>query len=262
MMKLKKLWYKTWGECSNPKLIFLHGFMGSHSDHLPLIQLLSKEYFCIALDLPGHGKSQKIIPDSIEEFDSLVLEILAQYKHFTLIGYSMGGRISTRLFNKVEAKSLVLISSRIHPPNLEEKNKIYQRDLKLSKTLLEDPFTLFLKKWYGMPMFKTLFLRPEIFNDMMEKRQKEDPKALSRILVLLSSAKYLTPPLFIKNLKKPLLYISGIEDEKYNTYSSLIHNDKKDTWLYSIQGTSHALHIEDPIQTSQIIKQFHRYYHD
>jgi 2-succinyl-6-hydroxy-2,4-cyclohexadiene-1-carboxylate synthase len=261
-MKSKKLWCNTWGSPSNPTLVFIHGFMGSHLDHLPLIELLSLHFFCVAIDLPGHGNSKEMIPDCADEFDSLVLKTLFPYNHTTLIGYSMGGRIALHLFDQLKPQSLVLISSRVHPLNLKEKDDIGKRDLKISLAMKEDPFTLFLKKWYSMPMFKTLSLKLPIYKKIMDQRKHENPHILSKILLMLSPKSYSHSPSFLNNLNQPLLYLSGLEDEKYFLGMQQIHQEKKDAWLFALPNTSHALHLEDPLNSSQIIKQFHRYYHD
>ena len=40
-----------------PVCVFLHGFLGSGDDWLPIMQSLAMTHQCFALDLPGHGRS-------------------------------------------------------------------------------------------------------------------------------------------------------------------------------------------------------------
>lgn len=41
-----------------PVCVFLHGFLGSGDDWLPIMQSLAMTHQCFALDLPGHGRSK------------------------------------------------------------------------------------------------------------------------------------------------------------------------------------------------------------
>ena len=66
---------------------------------LKTLHVLKKDYTCIALDLPGYGKSSK--PDAAYT-PSYFSEILHQFieklelKHIVLIGHSMGGQASIK----------------------------------------------------------------------------------------------------------------------------------------------------------------------
>lgn len=263
-MKSETLWHKSWGDPSNRTIIFLHGFMGSHLDFLPTIENLSDDFHCISLDLPGHGHSKEILPKTPEELEELILASLAPHlkSNCSLVGYSMGGRVSISLTKKIDPEFLILISARIDPLSAAEAKAIHQRDEKIATSFQEDNYTLFLEKWYSMPIFKTLKNKSSLYQKMVQERKSQDPIALAHILRLLSPSTYTLDPLFLEKLSCPLLYLSGREDSKYDKMSKKIHNKKKEAWLYSLSNTSHALHIEDPLNTSQIIKKFHRYYYD
>ncbi|NCJ06467.1 alpha/beta fold hydrolase [Synechococcales cyanobacterium C] len=77
-----------------PVLLFLHGFLGSSHNWLPLIAHLQPHYHCIALDLLGFGDSAKpelryTIWHQVE-FLHQVIQAL-NLKQFTLVGHSYGG---------------------------------------------------------------------------------------------------------------------------------------------------------------------------
>src|SRR5215203_1872242 len=52
------------GDGLYPTILFLHGFMGSSADWRGAIAALGDRYFCIAVDLPGHGASLGMPPDT------------------------------------------------------------------------------------------------------------------------------------------------------------------------------------------------------
>ena len=96
-------------------IIFIHG-LGSY---LPAWQKnitdLKGQYRCIAVDLPGYGKSSKgPYPITLEFYADVIAEFSAKLdlKQVTLAGHSMGGQISMIAALKYPdlVKSLILVS--------------------------------------------------------------------------------------------------------------------------------------------------------
>ena len=95
-------------------IIFIHGlgsYLRAWDKNIPE---LSKKYRCIAIDLPGYGKSSKEIhPGSMEFYADVVAQLInkLELKNVTLAGHSMGGQISMVLALKYPGlvKNLVLV---------------------------------------------------------------------------------------------------------------------------------------------------------
>ncbi|MGL5891657.1 MAG: alpha/beta fold hydrolase, partial [Bacteroidia bacterium] len=49
--------YAEFGSSRKPVLLFVHGVAETKLIWLPAIQLLENDFYCIAVDLPGHGAS-------------------------------------------------------------------------------------------------------------------------------------------------------------------------------------------------------------
>jgi len=91
-------------EESSPTLLFLHGFLGTGRDWLPIMKALSASFRCIAIDLPGHGLTDVYNQHqntgdtnvSMEEVSDALLKLLDKLMITSLvpIGYSMGARIA------------------------------------------------------------------------------------------------------------------------------------------------------------------------
>ena len=80
-----------------PILVFLHGSWNDSSQWLPIIEHLSQDYHCFALDLLGFGESEKPkLHYSIQlEVDCLVEYLEALHlPQVYLIGHSLGGWIA------------------------------------------------------------------------------------------------------------------------------------------------------------------------
>lgn len=85
----------VYGSLNNPKIIFLHGFPRPFSElygDLPM-RYLEKNYCCLAVDLPGFGKS-KDIDISVNELITTIQAQIFPREKFILFGISYGGLVS------------------------------------------------------------------------------------------------------------------------------------------------------------------------
>ncbi len=107
--------YVDEGSENNETILFIHG-LGSY---LPAwnknISELSQKYRCIALDLPGYGKSSKGNHDySMKFFAGIINEFLIKLDidNAIYVGHSMGGQISitSALYHPERVSKLILIS--------------------------------------------------------------------------------------------------------------------------------------------------------
>jgi pimeloyl-ACP methyl ester carboxylesterase len=99
-----------------PVLVFLHGSWHDGSQWLPVIDQLSQNYHCFALDLLGFGESER---PKLHYSIQLEVECLFQYlealhiSQVYLVGHSLGGWIaaSYALKHSEQVSGLVLIAS-------------------------------------------------------------------------------------------------------------------------------------------------------
>lgn len=91
----------SWGHPENPKLFFLHGWMDTGASFEFVNQQLSKDFYCIALDFRGFGKSSHCKNDLgyfFYEYLSDIHQFLLHYSPRTpvhLLGHSMGGNLAS-----------------------------------------------------------------------------------------------------------------------------------------------------------------------
>jgi pimeloyl-ACP methyl ester carboxylesterase len=84
-------------DAAKPTLVFIHGVLNDHS-----VWILQSRYFAhhgynvLAIDLPGHGKSEGSCPKTVEEAAELILALLkaAGLQEAALIGHSWGSLIA------------------------------------------------------------------------------------------------------------------------------------------------------------------------
>lgn len=80
-------------------LVFIHGFLGCGDDWQQIVDVLSSDFQCLTLDLPGHGKSQHIEVEGFDDTAAYIIQTISAHINgpFWLVGYSLGGRLSMYL---------------------------------------------------------------------------------------------------------------------------------------------------------------------
>ena len=100
-------------------VLFIHGSGGNSGIWHKMMQGLSREYTCLAVDLPGHGQSHGEGKKSIQEYTGFIMDFMkaAGLEKVILGGHSMGGGIaqdfSLRFPEKVGALLLIGTGARL-----------------------------------------------------------------------------------------------------------------------------------------------------
>lgn len=111
------------GSAHKQTIVFLHGIAASGDDWRPCIDILSRYYHCITIDLLGFGKSPKPTWCDYSMQDHMrsihhTLNSLKLDKHYSLVGHSLGSLLASRYAREHERhiKRLVLMSPPVYPP--------------------------------------------------------------------------------------------------------------------------------------------------
>jgi 2-succinyl-6-hydroxy-2,4-cyclohexadiene-1-carboxylate synthase len=219
--------------------------MGRGSDWQDLATDLSKDYYCLLLDLPGHGNSPIGNTKTFHDVAELIIKSIDDLeKKIDVVGYSMGGRIAFYLILKFPHLFNRAIIESASPGIKSEKDKRdrYQKDLALLKDLKsKEEMISFLKKWYTNPLFGKISK-----TTLIEKKSANNPQILNKAQALLSVGNQ--PSLWkeLENLKIPTLYLSGQRDEKYTKIGNEIAKLSPLIITYVFKDCAHITHLENP----------------
>lgn len=115
--KNNKIFYRdTNPNNGHPTILCIHG-AGGNSRHWAALLAAAKDqgYRIMAVDLPGHGRSEGNPMDSIKSYSLFIEEFLGiiGIQHFVLGGHSMGGAIALDLAlrNKITPEALILMGT-------------------------------------------------------------------------------------------------------------------------------------------------------
>ena len=241
----------TIGDSSRPRIIFLHGFLGSGNDWLPVARHLEKEYCSILVDLPGHGESGIAANGNPDYFFTETVDTLAEELTRSasppcfLVGYSMGGRIAISLLLRhphLFSKAIILSAS---PGLATEQERISRQesDEGIARKI-ERNFTGFIEAWYQQPLFATLKNHP-VFLETEQKRKINNPQNLASALRLLGTG--CQPSLWdeLPQNKVPIQFFAGEKDLKFVEIGRQMVNLCSESTLEIFPGCGHTLHIEN-----------------
>ncbi|MBR2874615.1 MAG: alpha/beta hydrolase [Clostridia bacterium] len=189
-------YYEICGE-GNP-ILFLHGWGGEISSFLPTIDYFKNTNKCIAIDLLGFGKSDKIKRSfNVSDYADCVLEILEKegINSLSIIAHSFGCRVAFKIMSKNSGlvKSAVLVA----PAGLKDRS---------------------IKTFFKIRLFKLqkfLHKKKIIKSDLFYKKSgSADYKALSPVMQR-TFIKVVNEDLKkdVKRIKSPVLLIAGRGDE-------------------------------------------------
>jgi len=262
MPQFASLHYETDGDNSRPAVIFLHGFLGNCNSWNEIIPSLQKKYYCITVDLPGHGRSLPVDDSlyTIPNCSKLIMRLLDNLGvlKISIVGYSMGARLGllVALNYPERINKLVMESS---SPGLKTKQERINRqksDEKLAQELEKASLEQFLQNWYNQPLFDSLKRDQERFRALMEKRKINDPVGLARSLRFMGSGVQDSLWGKLKDLQVPTLLIVGEYDRKFREIAQDMSIEADKIAIKTVTGAGHNVHYEKPSEYAEVLKGF------
>jgi pimeloyl-ACP methyl ester carboxylesterase len=93
---------RAWGDTKLPPLLALHGWLDNAASFDRLAPLLCEHFHIVAIDFPGHGRSDWRAPGAWYHYIDYPGDVLAAvetlgWQRFSLLGHSLGGTVASVL---------------------------------------------------------------------------------------------------------------------------------------------------------------------
>lgn len=265
-------------------VVLLHGFAQSAASWDNIAELLGRTRSVVALDLVGHGGSDR--PEGADAYalgaqGEMLLAYLASpvgvaalaapgrsnggsasaaqgSRKPLVVGYSMGGRVALaaassqpETFARI-AGGLVLESAGLGPVDEREREDAAERDARNAAALRRDGLSAFMDAWERLDLFATQRDLPASARERMRaSRLANDAEALARTFehagqhAMPARVDVLAALASLRASGAPVRYIAGALDVKYRTLAEGLE-DEGLCEVRIVAGAGHNVHLEAP----------------
>lgn len=255
--------YKTQGDPKKPAIIFVHGLGGSLFSWRRQWEALSRDYYMIALDLPGFGTSDRPKTADLYDMKELSGAVNAVLEHLGVmrahvVGHSLGGAISLRFARTYPEKtrSLTLIDSAGYYSKVP-------LALRLS-TVLWDFSKPFLGRWMIQGLLYDVASKTSVVTDdavegyLLPLRMSGGfglPHVVVKIEALADKIKTEEP--HISEVKVPTLIVWGRNDTWIDlSFGERFRKEIKNSTLIVHDDAGHIPHEENPEKFNSDLLEF------
>ena len=245
-------------------IVLLHGFTGSKDGWLALRRALARERRVVAVDLPGHGgtaASARPPADSLAETARLIVQTLdsIEVRRFSLLGYSLGGRIALGLAldhpRRVERLLLESASPGLQDPSEREARR--RHDEALADGLERDGIEAFVRDWEMLPLFAThARLDAPVRGALRRRRLACSPAGLAASLRAVGTGAQPWLGDRLRELTIPVCVVVGALDEKFRATGEWMAARLADSRLEIVAESGHTAHLERPESYRAIVERF------
>ena len=251
------------GSNSLPVIVFLHGFTGSTATWLNVVDMLGGEYKTVAVDLTGHGKtavpkelSRYSMAEQIADLEALVDKL--KLTSFTLVGYSMGGRVALAYAHRYPERVSSLILESASPGIKAESERLERKetDKKLSERIIRDGISLFVEFWENIALFNSQKrLSTETQNAVRAERLSQSATGLANSLIGMGTGSQPSYWGELHAINLPVLLITGEIDTKFVNIAQEMLEYLPLGKHRTIKDAGHAIHVEKPTLFATMVKE-------
>ena len=247
-------------------VVLLHGFTGSAETMSGLAEGLSDAYRVLAVDLPGHGKTE--MPQSALRYFSMESTVSCLWdaldelgaERANLVGYSMGGRValSAAVARPKRAASVVCLGASPGIADPIERSERKEADKALASSILSDGVKQFVDTWLAQPLFASLASRLSPADFQASRRQRLANTAEGLAFSLRGIGTGSMKPLHdaLAGAEFPCLWVAGAEDAKFTAIAEEMSATMPNGRCALVSDAGHSVHLENPAATLSAIGDF------
>jgi 2-succinyl-6-hydroxy-2,4-cyclohexadiene-1-carboxylate synthase len=239
---------------AGPALLLLHGFTGSSESWSATAGALAESHDVVSVDLPGHGKTES--PASAVRYaiepaarDIVTLADILGFERFSLLGYSMGGRLALYLAHRYPKfiGDLILESASPGIAGAADREQRRRRDEELANEIERDGIAHFVDRWERLPLFASQSAVAQSSRAALRRqRLQNDPAGLANSLRGMGTGSQ--PSLWseLPAMTTRSCLLCGELDSKYVEIAREMARLMPDSMLEIVPGSGHNIHFERP----------------
>jgi len=258
-----KIHFETRGDPTSPHILFIHGWSCSSAYWQKQLGLLSSRYYTVAIDLRGHGRSDKpAFGYTLECLAQDVHEVMEklELKDVTLVGWSMGGSIVFEYYRQFADEYLNRIcivdigpyswKNGDYPSGMDWEKRL---ELTRNQTMVyQDPATQendFVEKMFVLKPGSLLL------NQLQAESGKAPAYVRSLLILELFSCDYRE---LLTKIDVPTLILLGswFKQEKYSPLGEYMQKKIKSSQLFAFAKSGHCPFLEETDTFNQKLIEF------
>jgi 2-succinyl-6-hydroxy-2,4-cyclohexadiene-1-carboxylate synthase len=251
-VRINNLVYHYQRKGKGSPLVLLHGFTGSLRSWNELAGELSSQVESVAIDLPGHGQTESSIDPIRYNIEHTAADIISiaddlGLGQFSLLGYSMGGRLALYLAVHFPERIKALIVESASPGIAHEAERIQRRkwDYDLAGHIEKEGIIPFVSWWEQLPLFASQSAVSEQRRaNLRQERVKNNAQGLANSLRGMGTGSQSSLWGALPNITIPTLLLCGSFDEKYVQITRDMARIMPNAELVIFQDAGHNIHFE------------------
>ena len=238
-----------------PSILMIHGVGLRIESWVAQIEILSKNFTVVAIDLPGHGKSANLVSSKIDinayvkQIKLFADEIIKD--KFIIIGHSLGALIAIDYAAKYNHKChAVLALNCIYERSNEAMKQVQLRAKKIASEEIEEVAKVTIERWFGKNSAK--HLADICYRWLQDCNIEGYVKAYNAFASVRGASDSL---LALNNL--PIAFITGTLDKNSTVSMSqdMAKNCSKGI-AKIVQGAGHMAQMSHPTEINSLIESF------
>ncbi len=242
-----------------PRLLLLHGFLGSPASYVEVEQRLQEVVDCLCPMLLGHGR-ERFAPAEVGfegEVNRLARFVLNHsFSPCHICGYSMGARLGLGLVVRYPQLFSGAMLIGVHPGLADPTARSERRriDANWAKLLQREGISLFADIWESQPLFATEAILPidrrRFWHNL---RRSHSPAGLVVALRHLGLAEMPDYAAALATIAIPVHLVVGEKDQKFTQLALRMQQSLPHSTVTVIAGAGHNLLAEQPERIVSIL---------
>lgn len=249
---------------SGQPLLLLHGFTGSANNWAELTARLPKDWRVIAVDLPGHGRTEVPAEPERMGMEAVTDDLIAVLTELhalpaSVLGYSMGGRLALYLAATYpeHVRRLILESASPGLATKRERDERRWQDEQLALDIETLGIEAFIDRWEKIPLFASQQRLPGSTRQAVrDQRLTNSPEGLAASLRDMGAGAQPSVWPILADIDLGILLVTGAMDSKFCEINRQMASRLPKAEHVIVDGAGHTVHLEQPEAFASLVASF------